>query len=911
MRILADLFLKVLNISFSAGWLILAVVALRLLLRKAPRWIHVLLWGIVAVRLLCPVSLESVLSLNPSKQVVSPSIMLEAEPRIHSGLEFINSAVNPILSQSFSPNPGDSVNPLQIWIPLGALVWLLGTAVLLFWAAVSCFRLKKQVRDAICLKDMIYVSDKVSTPFLLGFFRPRIYLPLGLSPEMRESVIAHENSHIRRKDHWWKPVAYVLLSLHWFNPLMWLGYGLLCRDIEMACDEKTVAKMERKQRADYSQALLQCSVSRRAISVCPLAFGEVSPRQRIRSVLNYKKPGFWIIAVSLVLCAVLAVCFLTDPKEEYPAFQNKQLAVWTQEGEHISQWNFFEIAPSAYVTLPGSAEMTFLIKEVTENGIWLLFEPYPLLDGRNIQELFLQPSDQITLMQSAKGGIIRYVFSVVDNSTIGENGIGVLDKYSALEGMPLNYTPEQARKDGCVVMVNGDVVSGKDLWWSFYMAAQAGTPCGIRIMDYYHYAGSQIGPYEPVYALLDLTFDGKIYHIRWFEDVTEYNRQYAYLLRFQGAAESENAAYKSYDRYVLTNDNTVTWKRIWNEMISSTALPGVTDHLTVFTDLIYPSDPGLGTLSSVLSVLQHQDPSMKIASASVNTMLMTLDIQVYALTPELEELVYSLLDPKFVRITVVDGEYMELRQKYFTLDDILALNREVIHGADKGTLLTQLYNDCVDQIRFHDPDHTDNLKQAQFSVELWDDRSGFLTAVIDDMELEFESLILSITSWQIDILHEDLEVFLSGWEQHDTESALEPAEVQKLNDLMDILCAQEADVDSAIQANPEAYREILSFGEKALWWAMEELYHDHLDSLRGNIQGKICRDIMASWGETYEMEEWFYLTGQAWMGQFQEIVMQMKNAYTAFYIRDNHPGAWVLLNIKNYDSLQYFLEKTE
>jgi hypothetical protein len=175
----------------------------------------------------------------------------------------------------------------------------------------------------------------------------------------------------------------------------------------------------------------------------------------------------------------------------------------------------------------------------------------------------------------------------------------------------------------------------------------------------------------------------------------------------------------------------------------------------------------------------------------------------------------------------------------------------------------------------------------------------------------FESLILSLNGWKVDVLHEDVEAFLSGWEKQDPDSVLEPAEVQKLNDLMDTLCAQETDVDSAIQANPEAYREILSYGKKALWWAMEDLYHDYADSLRGNIQGKICRDIMASWGEAYELESWFYLTGKLWMGQFKEIVDAMKKEYTAFYIRDNYPGAWMLLNIKDYDSLGYFLGKTE
>ena len=888
---MADLFLKILNTSLSAGWLILAVVALRLLLRKAPRWIHVLLWGLVAVRLLCPVSLESMLSLIPSKQVVSPSIMLDAQPQIHSGLEFINSAVNPILSESFSPNPGDSANPLQIWIPVGAALWLLGTAALLGWGTFSYLRLKKQVRDARLLKDKIYVSHKVSTPFLLGFFRPRIYLPLGMPEDMQASVIAHELSHIRRKDHWWKPLGYCLLALHWFNPLMWLGYGLLCRDIEMACDEKAVAKMERQQRADYSQALLQCSISRRSITVCPLAFGEVSVKQRIRSVLNYKKPGFWIVVISLVLCAVLAVCFLTDPKEEFPTFQNKQLAVWTQEGE-LSQWNFYEILPSDAITLPGNANATFTVKEVTENGIWLRFEPKLMLDGKSIRELFLKASDQRTLMLSSSAGMIRFVFSVVDNDTIGENGIGVMENYSPLEGMPLTYTPEQAQKDGCVVMVNGDVASGKDLWWNFYVAAQAGTPSGIRIMEYYE--GSLLAQADPVFYLRDVTFDGKAYHVRWFEDVTEYSRDYTYLLRFQNAAESEKAEYKSYDRYVLTNDNSLTWKQIWNEMLSPFALPGVTDHLTVFTDLIYPTDPGYGTLMDIKAALHSQMIPLKIASLEVNNALMTLDVSIYEVVDGLEETLYSYLDPKFVRIIQLEGEYKKPLDRVIYLDEVLTFSK----GENPGLLL-ELWDLTFRQVNDFDDDGYLQTDRAYFDVWLDEShtRNYFLITVLDLDMYELEHIYLSNRSWLADVMREDLEAFLAGWEAQEPDTVLTEEEEKQLNGLLETLCADAADVDAAIQANPEAYDQILSYGKKALWWAMEELHFNYLSDLSGDIRGKICRDIMASWGEVYEMEEWYYTSGELWIGQLNLIANQMQNEYTAFYIRDNHPGVWMLLNM--------------
>ncbi len=310
---MSDFFLTLVNMSIAAGWLTLAVLVLRLLLRRAPKWIAVLLWGLVAVRLVCPFTIESALSLIPSAETVSPTIMMEREPQIDTGVPILNSAVNPIISEAFTPEPMASANPLQILIPVAAQLWLVGVAALLVYTAVSYYRVKRRVATAVLLRDNIYQSERVESPFVLGVFRPRIYLPFGMNERDVAHVIAHEEAHIRRRDHWWKPLGFLLLTVYWFNPLMWLGYVLLCRDIELACDEKVIRSMESEQKADYSQALLTCSVSRRTIAACPLAFGEVGVKGRVRSVLHYKRPAFWIIAAAIVACAAVAVCFLTDP----------------------------------------------------------------------------------------------------------------------------------------------------------------------------------------------------------------------------------------------------------------------------------------------------------------------------------------------------------------------------------------------------------------------------------------------------------------------------------------------------------------------------------------------------------------------------------------------------------------------
>ena len=310
---MSDLFLKIINMSISASWLVLAVLLLRLVLKKAPKWVNVLLWGIVAVRLICPFSIESALSLIPSAETISPEIMMSPAPTIHTGVPALNSVVNPIITETFAPEPIASANPLQILIPICAVIWITGMCIMALYTAVSYWRLQRKVSEAVILRDNIFQSENVGSPFVLGIIRPKIYLPYNMDGQDLSHVVAHEQAHIRRRDHWWKPLGFLLLTIHWFNPLMWLAYVLLCRDIELACDEKVIKELGNEQRADYTQALVTCSVNRRMIAACPLAFGEVGVKERVKSVLNYKKPAFWVIVVSVVACAVVAVCFLTNP----------------------------------------------------------------------------------------------------------------------------------------------------------------------------------------------------------------------------------------------------------------------------------------------------------------------------------------------------------------------------------------------------------------------------------------------------------------------------------------------------------------------------------------------------------------------------------------------------------------------
>ena len=313
---MTDIFLGFLNRSLAAGILILAVVLVRLVFKKAPRWLLCALWALAAVRLVCPVSIESVLSLIPSAEPVQPEIIVSAQPAITSGIPAVDAIVNPPLAAAFTPSPAQSANPLQIWTFVAACVWLAGIAALLLYAAVSALRLRLRMRTAVRLEGKVYQSEFVSSPFILGVIRPRIYLPFGLEAGAQEMVLAHERAHLRRGDQLWKPLGYLILTAYWFNPVCWLAYILFCRDIEAACDEKVVRELGEGCKAAYSRALLACSVPRKLITACPLAFGETGVKSRIKSVLNYKKPAFWLVLAAVIVSAAVAVCFLTDPKRE-------------------------------------------------------------------------------------------------------------------------------------------------------------------------------------------------------------------------------------------------------------------------------------------------------------------------------------------------------------------------------------------------------------------------------------------------------------------------------------------------------------------------------------------------------------------------------------------------------------------
>lgn len=311
------LFLKLVNMSITAGWLVLAVIAVRLLFRKLPKWVLCLLWGLVALRLVCPFSMESAFSLIPTAEPLPRDIIYTARPELQSGIVIIDNTVNPLLASSMTPIEPASANPTQIWSFILSQIWILGVILMLLYSVVSYLLLKRKVAEAIPLRKNIKRCEFIDSPFVLGFLFPVIYLPAALEKKDWEYVIAHEEAHIQRRDHWWKPIGFLLLSIYWFHPLLWVAYILLCRDIESACDEKVIKDLKLDDRRAYSTALLKCSIHRRSVTACPLAFGEVGIKARITHVMNYRKPSRWILLLSAALMLILTVTLMTDPQRRY------------------------------------------------------------------------------------------------------------------------------------------------------------------------------------------------------------------------------------------------------------------------------------------------------------------------------------------------------------------------------------------------------------------------------------------------------------------------------------------------------------------------------------------------------------------------------------------------------------------
>lgn len=380
---MVNIFTGIINMSITASYLVLVILTLHLALKKAPKWIMVLLWSFVALRLICPFSVESIFSLIPQSDTV-PTIVYENET---IGILYEYPAVSQAVNGSLASNVGDSVELIQIVMFVASIIWIIGILAMLIYSVISFAVIKKRVGEAVLLRDNIWLCDRVTTPFILGIIKPRIYLPLSMDKTDFRYVIAHEKAHLKRLDHLWKPIGFLLLCVYWFNPLMWVAYILLCRDIELACDEKVIAELGNEVKKPYSEALVNCSVTKRYISACPLAFGENGIKSRIKSVLSYKRAGIIITAVSLSVVLIVALCFLTNPEMNGEVYNNSDKSSSETEKElNFATSNNVSISAIGFGYSEGKPCITISIKNNCEQNVVLYGQDFYILDGDTVVE---------------------------------------------------------------------------------------------------------------------------------------------------------------------------------------------------------------------------------------------------------------------------------------------------------------------------------------------------------------------------------------------------------------------------------------------------------------------------------------------------------------------------------------------
>lgn len=337
-----NIFIKILNQSIAAGWLIIAIIILRMIFKRYTKTLLTAFWAVAALRLVLPFSVKSVFSLIPNAATVPETILYDNTPHIDSGVYFINHAVNPAISQSLSPSPGNSVNPAQILLYFASAVWIIGVIAILCYMIVSSIILKVKLKTATYYTDGVCQSDRIKGPFVFGFISPKIYLPYNLNDSYISFVLRHEKKHIERKDHIIRPLAFLLLAFYWFNPLVWAAYILFCRDTELACDESVIKDMNVNERAEYSSALLNCSAGRPKTYACPLAFNEIGVKARIKNIIKYKRPAIWISVLAIMMCLAVAGCFLTDPVQKNAESENIEITNIHTGNEKIK----FKVTPA-------------------------------------------------------------------------------------------------------------------------------------------------------------------------------------------------------------------------------------------------------------------------------------------------------------------------------------------------------------------------------------------------------------------------------------------------------------------------------------------------------------------------------------------------------------------------------------
>jgi len=444
--------------SFHGSVVILAVILLRLMLRKTPKKYICLLWLLAGIRLLMPIEIRSDLSLQPEPEPIMQQMARYEPVEIIPDMEVTDNApavipedVLPVFTPTTSAagnvsawegEPTPEADTKMDWAALAPWIWFYVASLFLVYTLYSYVRLRLLVREAVKIEGG-WESDRIETAFILGFIRPQIYIPMGLSPMVRRHILAHERTHLDKGDHWFKMIGFIALSLHWFNPLVWVAYILLCKDIEMACDERVVQFMELPERKEYSYALLNCSTNRAHFAACPVAFGEVSVKTRIQSVLRYRKPSFWISLAGVIAIVFVAVCLVTSPaKETDEASVSADAVVVSNVDELLAA-----IAPDTEIILEAGVYNLCEAKTYGEDNPSDYYTWAGSYDGF---ELVLRNVDNLTIRGSGRLSTTIETDPRWANVLRVQNSSGLI-----LEDFTAGHTREQGECSGGVLFLEG------------------------------------------------------------------------------------------------------------------------------------------------------------------------------------------------------------------------------------------------------------------------------------------------------------------------------------------------------------------------------------------------------------------------------------------------------------------------
>ena len=861
-------FLKLLNMSITASWLVLAVVILRGILKKLPKDIRCILWAFVGIRLLWPFSLESVFSLIPSAETIPQDIIYTNEPAIQSGVHTINEVVNPVISNSLAPNIGDSVNPLQVITYIASILWIFGLVIVLLYAGISYLRIRKKVAASIRIKDNIYVCDYINTPFIFGIFRPRIYLPSTLDEDQANYVIAHEKAHLKRYDHWWKPLSFGLLSIYWFNPILWLSYILLCRDIELACDERVIKELGVSEKKSYSEAILFCSIDHKMITACPLAFGEVGVKERIKSVLRYKKPTFWVLVIAVIACSFIAVCFMTNPKERIfypidPFGHNYHVEEVIYDGNEYSSDDTMEHLPQYRFT---SDFMMMCKGRVTVNEEVKQWEALGRMDEVDLSEhnfdQYFKKSDGVS---GWKNNLTAY--------KLRRNNVTAWQLLVGDDGEALSYYLLQQK--------NGDIYLA---CWYYDSESEMDSLSDDSSMRWL----LKLERADYVKCKVETPGNTSFLELPWYSD-GQYDFQYETLpiatieesgtLVFLVDEDCDRLTVEE-DYYTFSNESTgfsekETYTLSKNSDSEFVLEVGRRNHIRDESAIYYiPYKDGTYVFKVEFSSTDESE-NVDLLDTAVSEAILDYhnsdknDGLIHCESHIIFDIKEDVIDTK-----QITAYALVMHQAYSTYGGELV--------SEQGSYIPTALTFVVDE--------NDNYKLTEY----WEPRDGSYYS--SDIRKKFpKEAAESAMDTQQYVKQQEQECYDMALTQLAGSNTVDVQIEELLNTISSSLGIHSSPSDY-IESHQSEYDQLVAYGEFTLRYCFLEFLKGDQTDLRGQIMASVCEDIITSWGQAL-LYDGVFATGQDWFHEFKVSSEGLAMQYSEDDIQKYYPASWLLLQL--------------